>query len=102
MEISNLYDLQLLMFVFIIPCGAVILIVIFGLLGVLLEVFKEKKPQTAKFIVMIAGCILIAWIVYTWKTGERTEANRELINRLERDYRILDSEVDDIKRKVGR
>lgn len=96
MQILTLYDVQLLMFVLVIPGVAMILMLMFGLLGILFEVFKGKKPQTAKFIVIASGWILIAWIVFTWKTGERTEANRALIQRLERDYRVLQNEMNDL------
>ena len=79
----------LMMFVLIVPCVAMVLLFLFGLLAVLLEVFGKNQPQTAKFIVVTCGCILIAWFLYTWKSGESTEANRDLINRLERDYRVI-------------
>lgn len=99
MQINNLYDVQILMFVLIVPLTAIFLICIFGALGILLEVFKGGRPQTAKIIVIVAGVILVAWLLYTWKSGERTEANRALIQRLERDYNALRGEFYGIKRK---
>jgi len=97
MKITTLHELQLLMFVFIVPCAAMGFMFIFGVIGVILEIFKCHKPNITKYVVIISGCILIAWFLYTWKSGETTEANRALINRLERDYRLLQSEVIDIK-----
>ncbi len=97
MKITTMYDIQLLMFVFVVPCVAMGLMFVFGVIGVLLEIFKCHKPNITKYVVIISGCILIAWFLYTWKSGETTEANRELINRLERDYRSLQSEVSDIR-----
>lgn len=97
MQISTLHDVQLLMFVLIVPAVAMGLCFIFGILGLLLEVFKEKKIQTSKVMLIVSGCILIAWLLYTWKTGESTEANKALIRRLERDYRILEEKVSDLQ-----
>ncbi len=97
MKIATMYDLQLLMFVFVIPGIAMIFMFVFGAIGVVLEIFKCQKPQITKYIVIVSGCILIAWFLYTWKSGETTEANRALIDRLERDYRSLQSEVSYIK-----
>lgn len=97
MKITTMYDIQLFMFVFLVPCVAMSFMFIFGLIGVALEVFKCHKPIITKYIVIVSGCILIAWFLYTWKSGETTKSNRALINRLERDYRLLQSEVSEIK-----
>lgn len=97
MKITTMYDIQLLMFVFVIPCAAIIFMFVFGVIGVSLEIFKCKKPQITKYMIIVSGCILIAWFLYTWKSGERTESNRELIYRLERDYRSLQYDVSEIK-----
>lgn len=101
MKIATMYDIQLLMFVLIVPCAAMVFMFVFGVIGVLLEIFKCHKPNITKYLVIISGCILIAWFLYTWKSGETTEANRALINRLERDYRSLQSEVSEIKIRNG-
>lgn len=100
MKITTMYDIQLLMFVFVVPCAAMIFMFVFGLIGVTLEVFKCRKPMITKYVVVVSGCILIAWFLYTWKSGETTEANRVLIHRLERDYRSLQDEVSEIKARV--
>jgi len=97
MQIQTLYDLQLYMFVFVIPIIALIMCIVFGLFALVLEVFKQAKPQTAKVVIVVAGCVIIAWLVYTWKSGQGTEANRALIRRLERDYKDLQEEVIDLQ-----